>query len=286
VLSDRLVDRIRAAGGEAITGETVGDILLDDAGAVSGVRSQPRAGGDARVFQAPVVFANASPFALESMLPSPARADFMAPYRDMPLSISLFSIALGLDRLPAELGLSAYSTMIIPPWMQRLTDFRDSAALLADRPGAQMPAFGVVDYSRIDSGIAGDGLYPVSVVGADRLSNWEGLSEDDYRARKEAWLDAIVARLDAEWPGFAAAVVQRDMATARTMRDYLNTPGGAVYGFAPDVPARLPLTGPPRTPRTAVAGLWLASAFGGFGGFSGAMGTGGAAAKAALRESR
>lgn len=284
VLSDRLVDRIRGAGGVALAGQTVVEILLGEQGEVSGVRYRPQAGGEDTVSQASVVFANASPHAVENMLPAADRDQFMLPYRGEPLSTSLFSISLGLNQRPSELGISAYSTMIVPEWMERLSDFKHCAGLLADMPSGRLPSLGVVDYSHIDSGLLDGDLFLVSVVSVDRLTNWEGLSDADYDAKKNAWLDAIIQRLDEEWPGFAGAVAQREMATARTMRDYLNTPGGAIYGFAPNVPKRMPLSGTPRTPKTSIPGLWLASSYAGSGGFSGAMWSGGAAARAALGE--
>jgi phytoene dehydrogenase-like protein len=283
VLSDRLVDRIREGGGEALAGQTAVEVLLGEQSQVAGVRYRPRAGGADSVVRTPVVFANASPHAVENMLPATARDRFMAPYRDRAISTSLISITLGLNRRPSELGVSAYSTMIIPAWMKRLSDFKKCAGLLADMPGGRLPVIGVCDYSRIDSGLIDGGLFPVSIAGADRLTNWEGLSDDDYHVRKDAWLDAVIGQLDAEWPGFADAVVQRECATARTMHEFLNTPGGAIYGFAPNVPEHSLLSGPPRTPETPIKGLWLASAYAGFGGFSGAMYSGGTAAKAALR---
>lgn len=283
ILSDRLVDRIREGGGEALAGQSAVEILLGAQGEVSGVRYRPRAGGEDTVAHAPVVFANASPHTVENMLPAVERDSFMAPYRGKPLSTSLFSITLGLNRRPSELGVSAYSTMIIPEWMERLSDFKHCAELLADMPSGRLPVMGVCDYNHIDSGLSDGELFPVSLAGADRLTNWDGLSGADYHAKKKAWLDAIVERLDKEWPGFADAVVQREFATARTMRDFLNTPGGAIYGFAPNVPERSLLSGPPRKPETSIKGLWLASSFAGAGGFSGAMYSGGAAAKAALR---
>lgn len=283
VLSDRLVDRIREGGGEALAGQSAIEILLSEQGEVSGVRYRPRAGGEDTVAHARVVLANASPHTVENMLPAAERDNFMAPYRDKPLSTSLFSINLGLNRRPSELGVSAYSTMIIPEWMKRLSDFKHCAGLLADMPSGRLPVFGVCNYSHIDSGLSDGELFPMSLAGADRLTNWDGLSDADYHAKKNAWLDAIVERLDNEWPGFADAVVQREFATARTMRDYLNTPGGAIYGFAPNVPERGLLSGSPRTPETSIKGLWLASSFAGAGGFSGAMYSGGAAAKIALR---
>jgi all-trans-retinol 13,14-reductase len=281
VLSDRLVNRICAAGGHALAGQAAVQILLGEAGEVTGVRYRRRGGGDDSVALAPIVFANASPHAVEPMLPETERDSFMAPYRDKPVSISLFSMTLGLNRRPAELGLTAYSTELIPNWLERLSDLKSCGALLGDMPGDRLPPLGVVDYSHIDSGLIDGELYPVNVVGVDELANWEGLNDDDYRSRKNAWLDAVIQRLDAEWPGFADAVEQREFATARTMREYLNTPGGALYGFAPNVPQSMLLAGPPRTPKTTIPGLWLASSFAGAGGFTGAMSAGGAAAQAA-----
>jgi phytoene dehydrogenase-like protein len=65
------------------------------------------------------------------------------------------------------------------------------------------------------------------------------------------------------------------------MASYLNTPEGAVYGFAA-LPAETPiLMGFPRTPLTPIAGLYLASAFGGEHGFNGAMLSGAEAARLA-----
>ena len=284
VLSDQLVNRICAAGGEALAGHAAVEIQLGQEGEVTGVRYRPQDGGDDSVADAPIVFANASPHAIESMLPETERDSFMAPYRDKPVSISLFSMTLGLNRRPAELGVTAYSTELIPNWLERLSDLKRCGTLLDDMPGDRLPLLGVVDYSHIDSGLNDGELFAVNVVGVDRLANWEGLSDDGYQSRKNAWLDAVIRRLDEEWPGFANAVVQREFATARTMHEYLNTPGGALYGFAPNVPNSMLLSGPPRTPKTSIPGLWLASSFAGVGGFTGAMSAGGAAAKAALHE--
>jgi hypothetical protein len=57
---------------------------------------------------------------------------------------------------------------------------------------------------------------------------------------------------------------------AYSMASYLNTPEGAstLCGAAAEAPI---LMGFPRTPHTPIAGLYLASAFGGEHGFNGAM---------------
>jgi phytoene dehydrogenase-like protein len=160
------------------------------------------------------------------------------------------------------------------------------AELLAEPPGERMPVMSVVDYSAVDSGLNPGGPYLVSVVGVDRVANWDALDERAYDDKRDAWLDAIIAEIDRTFPGFADAVVQRDMATALTMRRYLNTPDGAIYGFAAEPPTGRPMAGTDKAVETIVPGLWLASAFGGFGGFTGAMMAGWQAAQAALKASR
>jgi phytoene dehydrogenase-like protein len=157
---------------------------------------------------------------------------------------------------------------------------RDCAGLLAAAPGGRLPELVLVDYSAVASGLNASPPYLCSLTGVDRLENWVALSPEAYRSRREQWMDALLAAVDREFPGFAGAVVQREMSTALTMHRELNTPGGAVYGFAPAVPPR----GIPRFPsaRTPVDGLWLASAFLFGGGFSGAMMSGAVSARTAL----
>ena len=277
---------VEAKGGETRAGRTVTEIILDDQGRAAGVAHTAADGSDRVVDHAPVLFGNAAPTVLAEALPAEARSAFAARYQGRRPSMSLFSIALGLNRPPREFGFTHYSTMLIPEWMNSLSDYARCAEILADTPGTRMPPLAVVDYSAIDSGLNPDDLHLVSVAGVDRTANWEGLDDAAYRAKREGWLDAIVAGIDRSFPGFAGAVMQREMATAATMRHYLNTPGGATYGFAPEPPRGLPILGSERGVATTVPGLWLASAYGGAGGFTGTMLTGMLAAQAAIKSRR
>lgn len=90
-------------------------------------------------------------------------------------------------------------------------------------------------------------------------------------------MDRIIGDLDRQYPGIAGAIVQRELSTAETFHQYLNTPGGALYGFAPESRGFMPLA------KTAIGGFYLASAFTGGGGFTGAILGGGWAARAAAR---
>lgn len=99
-------------------------------------------------------------------------------------------------------------------------------------------------------------------------------------ARRKRWTDALIADVGRRFPGFAGAVTQAEIATARTMKSQLGTPEGEVYGFRP-TPERL-FSRPPSA-ATTVPGLWLSSAYTVSGGYSGAMHGGMMAADAALR---
>ena len=278
-VTDALVAVIRDSGGETLAGREATGILLDDTGRVVGVEHR---GGDgsADAARAPVVFGNAAPQVLAGLLPAAARQRLVDTFAQRELSTSLFVVSLGMRRRPSDFGVRTYSTFLYPEWMTSLRQARDCAPLLAASPSGRVPVIVLVDYSVVNTGMNTEPPYLCSFTGVDRLENWSSLSEQEYRSRCEQWMDALITAVDREFRGFAGAVVQREMSTALTMHRELNTPGGAVYGFAPSIPPR----GMPRfpSPRTPIEGLWLASAYLFGGGYSGAMMSGAVAARTAL----
>lgn len=280
-LSSAMARATKAAGGDVLLRRRVSDILVDGKGRPVGVVHEAKGGGDRVEVRARVVVSNAAPSVVASMLPAAQRAKFAAHYAAEPLSISLFSATFGLARPAAELGLSSYTTMLLPEWMRTLADYRRSAEVLAEAPGEAMPPIAVVNYGAIDSGLGGP-PYPVSVVGVDRLANWDHLGEAAYEAKRELWRVAIAAAIDRAYPGFAESIVSSTLSTASSINNYLNAPGGAVYGFAPLVPRGPIWKGPGRSPRTPIDGLFLASSYAGAGGYTGAVLAGATAAKQVL----
>ena len=258
------------------------DGLLFEGGKIAGVGHHARGGGgDARQDAAPTVFGNAAPQVLAAMLPQDRRAAFLSPYAKRPLSRSLWTMSFGVSRPPREFGVKSYSTFVVPDWMSSLSQMREASALMGEAPGARMPYYVLVDFSRIDSGLNETGSSVLSLCSGDRLENWASLPAAMVKARKEQWMDCVVADLDRRFPGLAGAITHREMATAQTMQNYLNTPGGAVYGFAPEGTLAAALK---QGPRTAIKGLWLASAYTTSGGFTGAMFGGAQAAWEAMQD--
>jgi phytoene dehydrogenase-like protein len=282
-LSFALARTIKNAGGEVLLRRRVMEIRLDRDGKPAGVVHDDRKGGDRIEVDAPIVIANAAPTTVADMLPDAARGALRAAYGTRAPSTSLFALTLGLSEPPANFGMQIYSTFLLPAWMKRLADFPRNTALLADMPQGDAPALAVVNYSTIDSGLGGP-PYPVSIVGADRVANWEGLDDDAYAEKLRRWQDAIVAAVDRAFPGTAAHVTASVFNTASSMRNFLGTPHGSVYGFAPRPPSGPIWRGIDRSPRTPVPQLYLASAYAGSGGFPGAIMAGSSAADCILAD--
>ncbi len=276
VLSDRLVAIIRENGGEVEGGREVETIQLDG-DRTRGVRHRAQKTGDVREELAPIVFGNAAPTVLAAMLPEDKRATFMSRYQGRRPSISLWTMSLGLNRNSHDFGVRHYSTSILPSWLTSLSGFRDATAVLGEDSADRITPYGFVAYDQIDSGLNANGPYLAALVGLDRVQNWAGLTSEAKHARKERWMDRIVADLDRQFLGIAGSIVHREMSTSETFQQYLNTPGGSLYGFAPESRGIMPLAA------TAINGLYLASAFTGGGGFTGAILGGGWAARAAMR---
>jgi phytoene dehydrogenase-like protein len=284
-LSLKLAQCITKAGGAVRLGRAATAIETDADGAAIAVRHAARKAGDheERV-EARVVLANCAPSVAAALLPEAGRSRMERVFGQRRLSTSLFCANFGLSAKPASVGLTDYSTIVLPETMSRFDQYGDGAGLMGGAPNGRMPLYAIANFTAVDSQLWDAPPILVSVLGLDRLDNWKGMSLEAAADRRERWLDAIQAELDHDYPGFSGLVTTRALLNAYSMSSYLNTPDGAVYGFAALPPEQPILAGLPRTPRTPVAGLYLASAFGGEHGFNGAMLSGAEAARLAERE--
>jgi phytoene dehydrogenase-like protein len=251
-------------------------------GKASIVTHEAKAGGDPQEVEAGCIIGNAAPEILARLLGDGDGARLTQGYAARKPSISLFALTLGLARPPAECGLDAYSVQLLPDWMDDLASYAEGTALFASAPNGRMPPMSIVNYAAIDSGVP-TSPFIVSVVGADRTGNWRGLERPAYEAKKKQWQAALIAALDLTYPGLAASVVASAFNTANSMVSYLNQPQGCAYGFAPSPPDASGAMDQ-RSPRTAIDGLYLASAYAGFGGYNGAIHAGEACADAVIAD--
>jgi phytoene dehydrogenase-like protein len=283
-LSLKLAKCITKTGGQVRMGRLVTGIETDADGNAVAIRHVARRAGDNEErIEARVVMANCAPSVAASLMEAPARAKMDEAFASRPLSTSLYSANFGLSAKPATVGANDFLTIAMPSSMQRFDQYGDGATAMAGMPGKELPLHAVSNFTAVDSGLWDEPPILLSVLGLDRLDNWKGLSKEEALSRREAWLDAIQERLERDYPGFSGLVTSRMLLNAFSMSSYLNTPEGAVYGFAPLPPDEPILMGFPRTPATPIGGLFLASAFGGEHGFNGAMLSGAEAARLASR---
>jgi phytoene dehydrogenase-like protein len=250
-------------------------------GRANSVTHIAKAGDDPQTVEADCIVSNAAPGIAASLLPEAEGSKLSRSYAGRASSVSLFALTLGLSRKPDEIGLSAYSTQLLPDWMTSLADYANGTTLFANEPGAQMPPVSIVNYSAIDSGVPTQ-PFIVSVVGTDRLTNWSGVERAVYTAKRTRWQEAIVGYLDGIYPGLNGAITASSFNTASSMVSYLNAPGGAAYGFAPSPPAAA--HNGARSAHTVIDGLYLASSYAGFGGYNGAIQAGQACADEIIGE--
>jgi all-trans-retinol 13,14-reductase len=279
-LSRALLHHVQESGGEARQNCNVVSILLDAKGSAAGVVYVDQLGARVEVLS-PIIFAGAAPSAVVDMLPQDKKETFAHQFSKFEPSISLFNVSLGLSRPASELGISAYSTFIYPDGMKRYSDFSSAAAVFGRTPIGAIPPYVIADYGRLDAGLRqSQDPYLVSLCGVDRLAWSHELDDREEKERRKRWIDVLIADVDRRFPGFAGAVSQTEIATARTMQKHLGTPSGEVYGFRP-TPSRL--FGRLPSAATSIEGLWISSAYTVSGGYSGAMQGGLMAADAALK---
>src|SRR5947209_982815 len=276
-LSSALARAIRNAGGDVLIRRVVGAIELDGRGRPSRVSHTAREGGDVQTVETSVVVANAAPETVVALLPGDAAQQLNESFAHLKPSVSLFALTLGLAKPPREFGLAGYSTQLLPPWMTRLNDYAEAAPLMGGEPSDRMPPLAIVDYAAIESGVPAP-PYVLWISGPGRLPDWGGGRLAAHRDKRARWQQAIANYLDGFYPGLAGAVTSASFNTAWSVRQYLNAPEGAVYGFAPSPDSRA------RSPCTAVPGLYLSSAYAGFGGYTGVIQSAGICADMVLRE--
>jgi len=270
-LSDHLAGIIIAHGGEVITSASVTAVRLDR-GKACGVTYAKR--GEELQRDSRTVVANASPLDVYAhMLP----AQYHDPKVDVrTVSDSLLTVYIGFAKnLRTVYGKRPYSSFFLEG-CRTLDDYDAKVGgPLAER------AFVFVDYSQIDAGLTPEEQSFGAICTTDFLKEWRGLDRETYRAKKTEVAEALLTRLEAEYPGIRDLISFYEVATAATMQRYLRTPGGTAYGFAP-TPEQLRSRWP--VPSRTVGNLFFAGAWVMGGGFTPAMLSGQMSADAVVKQ--
>ncbi|MGL4987425.1 MAG: phytoene desaturase family protein [Treponemataceae bacterium] len=126
----------------------------------------------------------------------------------------------------------AYSTFIMDD--KHIKQPQDEmGAMLTKKPIEERP-FVLVDYSTIDAGLVpeGDNRGFAVACGVSNLDEWAvGISKEEYKAKKAAFIEQFLNRLEAMYPGFKENIEYSELSTPKTAARYLRTPNGTAYGY-------------------------------------------------------
>lgn len=261
-LSGALVERLRELGGECLTRTKVTRVLVEDRAAV-GLELE---GGEA--VRAQAVVSGANPFQTFFELVPEAAISRVFRHRisRMEPSLSVYSLYLGLDRRPSELGIEQDNF-----FFDHGTDL-DEAYRRTLEHEIDRTDWCLTSYESSDPGLAPEGGGVLSVAEVTPARDWLELDGETYRQRKDEVRRRLLAKVLRRFPELEGHVKVEEFATPRTMKRYTSNHGGAIYGLAQTVEQSNSRRLRNRTP---LPGLFLTGAWTwAGGGYEGAMMTG------------
>jgi phytoene dehydrogenase-like protein len=231
-LSDYLASVIKNNGGEVILRHLVTGIITEDNKAV-GVKYRKTSGSNAETQEAfaDYIVANAAiPNVVNELLPpSEVKNRLASDIAKQEIACSLTTVYLGFKKPPTELGNKHYSTIVFSENMTTQSEF-------IKRTGEDWSwsnrGFAFVDYSQIDSRLAPQGKGLGVICTSDYLSDWENLSKEEYKTKKEEVARILTERLNKVIPGIKDEIEYCEVSTPKTIKRYTLNPQGTAYGFA------------------------------------------------------
>ncbi len=264
-LSDYLAKIITDNQGEVVLGNTVEKILMKEGRAV-GVEYQKTFGKSKEPVQvfAENIIANTALPNVVSLLPKENQKPLQQKIQHLEKACSLISVYIGFKKEIKQLGNKHYSTFVCDESVKTQKD------LFKNHKGSfEKRNFVFVDYSQIDSGLAPKGKSFGVICSADYLSDWEKLSKEQYKKKKEEVAQIFFKRLEKLIPGIMNEIEYYEVGTPKTIQRYTLNPNGTPYGFA-QIPKQ---SGMFRIPnKSPIKNLYFASAWTNpGGGFTGAI---------------
>ena len=220
-LSLALLQCIKGNGGDVWLNAEVGEILIKD-GRCYGVRT-----ADGEKIHAGVVISNVMPNKVFGGMTDPAEtpAQELKRANARKIGFSAFCVYLGLDKSAEELGIKDYSLFI--------SSSPDSDELQRGMYTLDDNDFLIVNCLNVDNpGCSPDGtsiLWITQLFGAD---TWSDVSPVNYKATKNRLAKKAIDRYEAVTGiKIADSIEEISVATPATFARYLDTPGGAIYGY-------------------------------------------------------
>jgi len=227
-LSNHLATYIKKNGGSVLLGKKAEKIITEN-GRVIGVKFYDNFNKSL----APVtilcdnVVANCAIPIVPALLDEPHASSLKHKIKSHKDSCSLFCLYLGFNRNVEAFGVQHYSNFIQGDEVRTLKDVhRNQKGEWSKR------SFIFVDYGKVDAQLAPPDKSVGSICCVDYLKDWKGLSEEDYKAKKEEVAQILLQRLENQFPGIRESIEYYEVATPKTIQRYTSNSSGSVYGFA------------------------------------------------------
>lgn len=227
-LSNHLAAYIEKHGGSVLLGKKVKEIVTsnDQATGVT-FHDSFNQGLESVTISCDNVVANCAIPVVPAMLDEPFASLLQNKITSKTHSLSLLCIYLCFKTDVSAFGVEHYSNYIEGDGVKTLKDIRPNFTGNWSNRG-----FIFVDYGRIDAQLTPPEKSEGVITVVSDLSDWEGFSKEDYKARKEEVAQVLLQRLDNQFPGIRDSIEYYEVSTPKTIERYTSNPGGSIYGYA------------------------------------------------------
>ncbi|MEI6050431.1 MAG: NAD(P)/FAD-dependent oxidoreductase [Bacteroidota bacterium] len=234
-LSDHLADYIRKHGGEMVQNHLVTGIIKEN-NKLAGITYKKTRSSSSEIMTAYAdeIIANAAMPNVAELLPEEYCRKLKDVIGSQKPGASILTIYFGFRKNLKSIGSNHYSTFVFDGSVKTQSDIVKN-----NKGGFQNRSFTFIDYGQINSALAPEGKSVGALCCIDYLTEWEHLSDDEYKTKKEEVAKIFIGRLEKLIPGISAEIEYYEVGTSKTIKRYTLNPGGAVYGFAqtPEKPA-------------------------------------------------
>jgi len=227
-LSSYLAKYIEKHGGTVLLGKKAEKIITEN-GKATGVKFTDSFNRqlDSVTVTCDNVIANCAIPIVPELLDEPHASQLKEKIANHTDSCSLLCMYLGFKTEVEKFGVNHYSNYVRGENVKSLKD------LLPNNMGDwSTRSFIFVDYNKVNSCLAPKGKSEGVICAADYLEQWENLSEEDYKAKKERIATTLLKRLDKQFPGIRESIEYYEVSTPKTVKRYTSNPSGSVYGYA------------------------------------------------------
>ncbi len=262
-LSDYLSNYISKNGGKVVLKHMVTGIITEKNKAV-GVKYSEINKNASEVYSAYAdeIIANAAiPNVANMLLPKEEGEKLQEQTDKLETGASLLTIYFGFKKKLKDIGSKYYSTFVFDDSIKTQADIKKN-----NKGDFNERSFTFVDYSQVDSSLTSEEKSVGVICCIDYYSDWDKLSDEEYKAKKKKVGEIYIEKLEKLIPGIKDQIEYFEIGTSKTVARYTLNPEGAVYGFA-QTPQRMMLDKIQSIDNLHFASAWTKIG----GGFSGAI---------------